>query len=600
MKKNNKRNSKKSIFSNNNLSSFLRFGKKQALVVTALFAVIGIIFLAQSSAESNFSASGGRPFASNSAWNKPIPSNPKIDPNSTAMVNRIVNNPHPGVANMYDFGRPVFFADAQTPRYSVKCTKAWGTCELQKESVPIPANAKPAPGSDGHMVIVDLTSRKSYEFWQYNVVNGQHTTSWGGVSNIDGDGRDGDAIGAAVSALAGLVRLSDIKQGKIDHALAFSSSYCAGPSNSSNFRYPAAKTDGSYNGEGAIPEGSRIQLDPSVNVDAIPGISVGEKMVAKALQTYGAYVVDCGGAPMGFYFEDPKREGVADPYPSIGFQWDYYGMDKIPWNKLRVLDASVTTPGGNSEPAPTPPPAPSPEPTPTPPPAPTPAPSPVPAGDSQKPSAPGNLAVNSVTATTISLQWSASSDNVGVTQYNIWRADKSGNWAIIGQNSSSNLTFNDSKLSPSTTYSYGIRAVDAAGNISDSSKIVSATTAALPAPAPSPAPGSSTVDTKAPTAPQQLTATKTSYSSVNLSWGKSEDNISVTHYNVWRTDPNSGRWKLLGKVNANTTTYTDTTVKGKASYTYGIRAVDAAGNISASSNLILVVTPSKPWYRLWW
>jgi hypothetical protein len=64
-------------------------------------------------------------------------------------------------------------------------------------------------------------------------------------------------------------------------------------------------------------------------------LTPGERAVAKALQTYGAYAMDNGGARMAYIFEVPS--GEADPYPSVGFTSDYFGMNKIPWTKLRVL-----------------------------------------------------------------------------------------------------------------------------------------------------------------------------------------------------------------------------------------------------------------------
>jgi hypothetical protein len=122
-----------------------------------------------------------------------------------------------------------------------------------------------------------------------------------------------------------------MEHGQIDHALGFiSENTCA-----SVFRYPASKTDGHSGNANCIPEGTRIQLDPSVNVDAIPGINAGERIVAHALQTYGAYCKDTGGSKLAFGFEDPV--GKPNPYPGLGFSNDYYDMPHIPWNHLRVL-----------------------------------------------------------------------------------------------------------------------------------------------------------------------------------------------------------------------------------------------------------------------
>jgi len=89
-----------------------------------------------------------------------------------------------------------------------------------------------------------------------------------------------------------------------------------------------------------MPEGYRVQLDPTVNVDAISGITPGEKVIAKTLQTYGAYAGDKGGSRMGFIFELVRDASASSPgsvWKDAGFAWDYYDMAKIPWSKLQVL-----------------------------------------------------------------------------------------------------------------------------------------------------------------------------------------------------------------------------------------------------------------------
>ncbi|MBA3724687.1 MAG: ricin-type beta-trefoil lectin domain protein [Candidatus Levybacteria bacterium] len=287
-----------------------------------------------SKASTNLTTNAGRPFADNSAWNQPIGSNVQIDPNSAAIVSMLASGKQG--ASLYDFGTPIFFANASTPKYSINCTEDWGICGLEAEQVPIPADARQAPGSDAQMVIIDLSGRKSYEFWVYK--NDKASANWGAVLPLDGDGRGtagNSAIGAGISRIAGIIRAYEIEKGVIDHALVFSTKFCQGPTNSSNFRFPATKTDGKYSGAGAIPEGARVQLDPSIDVNSIAGISKGEKAVAIALQKYGAYAVDCGGAEMAIQFENPI--GKNDPYPAAGLTNDYFEFDKIPWTKLRVL-----------------------------------------------------------------------------------------------------------------------------------------------------------------------------------------------------------------------------------------------------------------------
>lgn len=295
----------------------------QAMVAAATVLVMG--------AAMTPGVGGARPFAADSAWNTAIPATPAIDPWSGLMVAHLSRGPHPAVANLYDYGVPIWEADAATPRYSVKCLQPWGTCQLEQQPVPVPPGAHPSSGSDAAMVVVDSSTRRSFEFWQARNGGAAWTTSWGGVVDVNGSGTPGAAVGSGVSRLAGVVRISELERGWIDHALVFSTDNACRWSR----RYPASKTDGSSSRPDCIPEGARIQLDPRLDVDALPGLTGGERIVARALQTYGAYAIDNGGAPMAFIFEMPS--GEADPYPSLGFTYDYFGMDRIPWNRLRVL-----------------------------------------------------------------------------------------------------------------------------------------------------------------------------------------------------------------------------------------------------------------------
>ncbi|MFR9787205.1 glycoside hydrolase family 6 protein [Streptomyces sp. MB22_4] len=91
--------------------------------------------------------------------------------------------------------------------------------------------------------------------------------------------------------------------------------------------------------------------------------------------------------------------------------------------------------------------------------------------DTTAPSAPTNLAVSGTTASSVSLKWSASTDNVGVTGYDVYRGSTK-----VGSTTSTSYT--DSGLSASTAYSYTVKARDAAGNVSAASSAVTATTAA--------------------------------------------------------------------------------------------------------------------------
>merc|ERR1712054_150819 len=91
------------------------------------------------------------------------------------------------------------------------------------------------------------------------------------------------------------------------------------------------------------------------------------------------------------------------------------------------------------------------------------------AGDTQAPSVPTGLAASSVTQTSLTLNWTASTDNVGVTEYEVFLGGSS-----IGTvaTTSANIT----GLTAGTTYSFTVTASDAAGNTSAASSALSVTT----------------------------------------------------------------------------------------------------------------------------
>ncbi|MGG4396437.1 glycosyl hydrolase family 18 protein [Paenibacillus thiaminolyticus] len=110
-----------------------------------------------------------------------------------------------------------------------------------------------------------------------------------------------------------------------------------------------------------------------------------------------------------------------------------------------------------------------------------PGPEPEPEPDTEPPMAPENLAVTGFSSTAVSLSWSAASDNVGVTGYEVYR-----NGTLAGTTAITSYTVTG--LTPDTSYSFAVKAKDAAGNASASSAVVTATTAPG-GPDPNPAPG---------------------------------------------------------------------------------------------------------------
>ncbi len=184
-------------------------------------------------------------------------------------------------------------------------------------------------------------------------------------------------------------------------------------------------------------------------------------------------------------------------------------------------------------------------------------------GDTQAPSAPLNLTASGTTETTTNLSWNASTDNVGVTAYNIYYQ---GNVISNTSSTSSNIT----GMSAGNSYTFHVTALDAAGNESGASNTVTVNTSG----------GGG--DTQAPTRPLNLTASGTSETTTNLLWSASTDNVGVTAYNIYYGG------SVIGSVNGTSANITG--MSSGNSYSFYVTALDAAGNESGASNTVTVTT----------
>ena len=198
-------------------------------------------------------------------------------------------------------------------------------------------------------------------------------------------------------------------------------------------------------------------------------------------------------------------------------------------------------------------------------------------GDTNPPSAPATLTANAVSSTQINLSWSAATDDVGVTGYQIERCAGAG-CTFAPLITVTTTSYNNTGLTASTNYSYRVRATDGAGNLGAYSSPASATTQAPP-------------DTSAPTAPAGLAATATSGTQINLSWTASTDNVAVTGYQIERCS-GAGCSNFASVGTSATTTFSNTGLTASTSYSYRVRATDAASNLSGYSNTATATTPS--------
>ena len=184
--------------------------------------------------------------------------------------------------------------------------------------------------------------------------------------------------------------------------------------------------------------------------------------------------------------------------------------------------------------------------------------------DDEAPTIPLNLKVENVTTDTVSLSWGASTDNIGVAGYRVYR-DKQLVQEVQGEQ------FTDTGLTEDTEYTYEVRAFDAAGNQSEVSNRINVRTKGI-------------VDHKPPTTPMNVRATVVTENKVTLLWEASSDESGIRSYQVYRNSI------LVGSLPGDTLSYTDTNLSEKTKYYYTITACDHAGNVSVASKALLITT----------
>jgi chitodextrinase len=175
------------------------------------------------------------------------------------------------------------------------------------------------------------------------------------------------------------------------------------------------------------------------------------------------------------------------------------------------------------------------------------------------PTAPSNLVASNVIDTSLDLTWTASTNDSGISDYNIYNND-----VLIGSVGSNATSYTATGLTASTLYNFTVRGVDNLGTESVNSNIETVTTEAP--------------DTQAPTAPTNLVASNVTDTTVDLTWTASTDNLFVDDYKIY----NSG--VLVDSVGSNATSYTLTGLTEATQYILTVRGLDASLNESTDSN----------------
>jgi chitodextrinase len=198
-----------------------------------------------------------------------------------------------------------------------------------------------------------------------------------------------------------------------------------------------------------------------------------------------------------------------------------------------------------------------------------------PTGDSTPPTVPENVTAIATSTTSIQISWSPSTDASGIAEYRVFREGASVAIAVT-----QNTTFTDTQLTPNTTYTYFVTAVDGAtpSNESARSLAASATTG----------PGTGPGDTTPPTVPGKVRADVRSSSVIRIRWDRSRDQSGIAEYRIYR----DGSATPVGATDD--TEFLDTNLAANTTYQYTVTAVDRAvpPNESAHSDVVTATTDS--------
>jgi hypothetical protein len=295
-------------------------------------------------------------FAPDGVWNRRLPASEPVDRTSPTLVAELKAQVDDAVAkrfwptiNTTRFSTPVYEVPANQPRVRVTLDDPASyrdTLRAAFRSVPVPPDARPAQGTDQHMVVWQPSTDTMWEFWLMHRVAGAWHAQLGGkmthVSRNPGyfDGPVGAPWGATATSLpllGGLILPGELARGRIDHALAIALPLIR----KGVWSLPAQRDDGSVVDDTAIPEGTRFRIDPRFDVESLR-LPRAMRAIALAIQRYGLIVRDTAATPV-LYAEDPTPLG-ADPYPALFDHQDLgHLLARLPWGRMQAMRLQLRT-----------------------------------------------------------------------------------------------------------------------------------------------------------------------------------------------------------------------------------------------------------------
>lgn len=326
-------------------------------------------------------------FDESAVWNVPLPPDAPLDSNSANLITEVASQAASAASfNYKSFTTGIFDGDTATGTASIHFDQNFTTSPQLAladacSAVPIPADAKPDLGnetapyvgaSDRHMVIYQPSTDTLWELFDahhyetdgcpYGYTNPGWHASWGGViqnvsqssgifgpDSYPGASTSWGSTATSLPLIAGMITREEALAQYIPHALSCGM-MCAASNNSTGFRWPAQRGDGTLSGSNRIQQGSILRLPP--NFDPATVTDAFLQSVATAIRDYGMIVNDTSSAVsircesrimvdsediwLGANQPTPPSvafHGVFSTFPSVL-------LPALPWSQMQVVDAS--------------------------------------------------------------------------------------------------------------------------------------------------------------------------------------------------------------------------------------------------------------------
>ena len=190
--------------------------------------------------------------------------------------------------------------------------------------------------------------------------------------------------------------------------------------------------------------------------------------------------------------------------------------------------------------------------------------------DTQKPTTPTNLKVSDIGTNSLKISWDASTDNSGIKKYIILRQNPVGSTTQLIPNPSTAVNYEDLGLLPNNKYTYSVIAEDAAGNRSDASNSVEATTSDIIC-----------QDTTAPKKPNGFRVSERRSNGFVFEWNKAEDDENcasgIAKYRLYIVGDDG---ELVKEFSSSASSGALNTLLQRMDYEFYLTAVDAKNNES--------------------